>query len=77
MKICYFFWFKREIWLLIALAQTAAEIIHNVMKKVIELSVEGAKVIDICIEGDKLIEQGTASVYNKPIKGVRFNKGTR
>ncbi|KAJ7903449.1 peptidase M24, structural domain-containing protein [Mycena olivaceomarginata] len=54
---------------------TAAEIVHNVMKKLIELSVEGAKIIDLCIEGDKLIEAGTAGVYNKSVKGVKVNKG--
>jgi len=46
------------------------------MKKVIDLCVEGAKVIDICVEGDKLVEQGTAGVYNKAVKGVKVNKGT-
>lgn len=46
------------------------------MKKLVELSVEGAKVIDICTEGDKLIEEGTGSVYNKSVKGVKISKGT-
>ncbi|KAG6862487.1 hypothetical protein C0995_000033 [Termitomyces sp. Mi166 len=55
--------------------KTAADIIHGVTKKLIELAVEGAKIIDLCIEGDKLIEAGTASVYNKPIKGVKVSKG--
>ncbi|KAJ6513168.1 peptidase M24, structural domain-containing protein [Mycena sanguinolenta] len=55
--------------------KTAAEIVHNVMKKLIELSVEGAKVIDLCVEGDKLIEAGTSAVYNKSVKGVKVNKG--
>ncbi|KAJ6576595.1 peptidase M24, structural domain-containing protein [Mycena vulgaris] len=55
--------------------KTAADIVHNVMKKLIELSVEGAKIIDLCIEGDKLIEAGTAGVYNKSVKGVKVNKG--
>ncbi|KAK7033192.1 proliferation-associated protein 1 [Favolaschia claudopus] len=55
--------------------KTAAEIVNNVMKKLIELSVEGAKLIDLCIEGDKLIEAGTAAVYNKSVKGVKVNKG--
>lgn len=45
------------------------------MKKLIELSVEGAKVIDLCLEGDKLIESGTGAVYNKSVKGVKVNKG--
>lgn len=45
------------------------------MKKIIDLSVEGAKVIDLCVEGDKLLEQGTGAVYNKPVKGVKVNKG--
>ena len=56
--------------------QTAADIVHQVIKKVIELSVEGAKIIDICVEGDKLLEQGTAAVYNKAVKGVKVPKGT-
>ncbi|KAG5733109.1 Proliferation-associated protein 2G4 [Termitomyces sp. T112] len=55
--------------------KTAADIIHGVTKKLIELAVEGAKIIDLCIEGDKLIEAGTASVYNKPVKGVKVAKG--
>ncbi|CAK5269378.1 unnamed protein product, partial [Mycena citricolor] len=53
----------------------AAEIVHNVTKKLIELCVEGAKVIDLCIEGDKLVEAGTGAVYNKAIKGVKVTKG--
>ncbi|CAA7266948.1 unnamed protein product [Cyclocybe aegerita] len=55
--------------------KTAADIIHNVTKKLLELAVEGAKVIDLCIEGDKLIEEGTGAVYNKAMKGVRVSKG--
>ncbi|KAJ3866041.1 MAG: proliferation-associated protein 1 [Lentinula lateritia] len=55
--------------------KTAAEIVNNVTKKLIELCVEGAKVIDICVEGDKLLEQGTGTVYNKPIKGIKISKG--
>ncbi|KAF8643249.1 hypothetical protein AX16_009137 [Volvariella volvacea WC 439] len=55
--------------------KTAADIVHQATKKLIELAVEGAKVIDLCIEGDKLIEQGTATVFNKPIKGVKVTKG--
>ncbi|KAG6910862.1 hypothetical protein DXG01_007179 [Tephrocybe rancida] len=55
--------------------QTAADIIHGVTKKLIELAVEGAKVLDLCVEGDKLIEAGTAGVYNKSVKGVKVSKG--
>jgi methionine aminopeptidase len=55
--------------------KTAADIVHQVAKKLIELCVEGAKIIDLCIEGDKLIEQGTGAVYNKAVKGVRVTKG--
>ncbi|KAK0450236.1 proliferation-associated protein 1 [Armillaria borealis] len=55
--------------------KTAADIVHQVMKKLIELSVEGAKTIDLCIEGDKLIEQGTGAVYNKAVKGAKVPKG--
>ena len=48
------------------------------MKKLIALSVEGAKVIDLCIEGDKLLEEATKGVYNKAVKGpgVKVSKGT-
>ena len=45
------------------------------MKKLVALSVEGAKILDICLEGDKLIEEGTGAVYNKPVKGVKVSKG--
>ncbi|KAJ3744449.1 peptidase M24, structural domain-containing protein [Lentinula detonsa] len=55
--------------------KTAAEIVNNVTKKLVELCVEGAKVIDICIEGDKLLEEGTGAVYNKPVKGTKVSKG--
>lgn len=55
--------------------QTAADIVHQATKRLIELCVDGAKVIDLCIEGDKLIEQGTGAVYNKSVKGVKVNKG--
>ena len=55
--------------------QTAADIVNNVMKKLVGLSVAGAKVVDLCTEGDKLIEEGTAGVYNKAVKGVKVPKG--
>ncbi|KAG5651940.1 hypothetical protein H0H81_006882 [Sphagnurus paluster] len=55
--------------------KTAADIVHQVTKKIVELSVAGAKVIDLCVEGDKLIEQGTGAVYNKAVKGVKVSKG--
>lgn len=45
------------------------------MKKLVELSVEGANVMELCVEGDKLLEKGTGSVYNKSIKGVKVVKG--
>lgn len=45
------------------------------IKKLVELAVEGAKVIDLCVEGDKLLEQGTGAVYNKSVKGVKVSKG--
>lgn len=48
---------------------------HNVVKKLVLLAVEGAKVLDLCVEGDKLIEAGTGAVYNKPVKGVKVSKG--
>ncbi|ETW83174.1 Metallo peptidase M24 [Heterobasidion irregulare TC 32-1] len=55
--------------------KVAADIVNNVMKKLVELSVEGAKVLDLCIEGDKLVEEGTSAVYNKSVKGVKVSKG--
>ncbi|KAI0719325.1 proliferation-associated protein 1 [Cerioporus squamosus] len=55
--------------------KTAADIVNNVMKKLVSLSVEGAKVLDLCVEGDKLLEQGTGAVYNKSVKGVKVSKG--
>ncbi|KAJ1307341.1 hypothetical protein OPQ81_001447 [Rhizoctonia solani] len=36
--------------------KAAAEIVNNAMKKLVELSVEGAKILELCEEGDKLIE---------------------
>ncbi|ESK94714.1 pa2g4 protein [Moniliophthora roreri MCA 2997] len=55
--------------------KTVADIVHNVMKKLIELAVDGARILDLCIEGDKLIEQGTGAVYNKAVKGNKVPKG--
>jgi methionine aminopeptidase len=55
--------------------QTAADIVHHVMVKLIDLCVVGAKVMDICIAGDKLVEEATAGVYNKSVKGVKISKG--
>ncbi|KAJ8072382.1 hypothetical protein PM082_015941 [Marasmius tenuissimus] len=55
--------------------KTAADIVRDVMKKLIELAVDGARILDLCIEGDKLIEQGTGAVYNKAVKGVKVAKG--
>ncbi|TCD61120.1 Curved DNA-binding protein (42 kDa protein) [Steccherinum ochraceum] len=55
--------------------KTAADIVNNAMKKLVALAVEGAKILDICVEGDKLIEEGTGSVYNKSVKGVKVPKG--
>ncbi|KAI0342775.1 proliferation-associated protein 1 [Trametopsis cervina] len=55
--------------------KTAADIVNATMKKLVELVVPDAKVLDICVEGDKLIEQGTGSVYNKAVKGVKVPKG--
>ncbi|KAH9945154.1 proliferation-associated protein 1 [Epithele typhae] len=53
----------------------AGEITNNVMKKLVELCVEGAKVLELCVEGDKLLEAGTGAVFNKPVKGVKVAKG--
>jgi len=54
--------------------KTAADIVNQVIKKLIEKCVEGAKVLDLCVEGDKLIEEGTDAVYNKAVKGVKVPK---
>ena len=56
--------------------QTAGDIVNDVMKKLVALSVDGAKVLDLCIQGDESIEQATAAVYNKTVKGVKVGKGT-
>ncbi|KAH7884446.1 peptidase M24, structural domain-containing protein [Phlebopus sp. FC_14] len=55
--------------------KAAGDIVNDVMKKMVALSVEGAKIIDLCIEGDRLIEEGTGAVYNKAVKGVKVSKG--
>ncbi|KAF8737610.1 hypothetical protein AX14_012604 [Amanita brunnescens Koide BX004] len=55
--------------------KAAGDIVNQVIKKLIDLCVEGAKVIDLCIEGDKLIEQGLGTVFSKPIKGIKVTKG--
>ncbi|KAI0734313.1 proliferation-associated protein 1 [Fomitopsis betulina] len=55
--------------------KTAADITHNVIKKLVEAATEGAKVLDLCIEGDRLLEEGTGAVYNKSAKGVKVSKG--
>ncbi|KAF9520917.1 hypothetical protein BS47DRAFT_1286724 [Hydnum rufescens UP504] len=55
--------------------KVAGDIVHSAIKRLVELSVEGAKVFDLCVEGDKLIEQGTGLVYNKAVKGVKISKG--
>lgn len=60
---------------ILALIQTAADIVNNTIKQLISLAVDGAKVLDLCLEGDKLIEQGTGAVYNKSVKGVKVSKG--
>lgn len=33
--------------------KVAGEIVNTALKKLIELSVEGAKIYDLCVEGDK------------------------
>ncbi|KAH8117817.1 proliferation-associated protein 1 [Phellopilus nigrolimitatus] len=55
--------------------KTAADIVHNVTKKLVELCVEGANILELCVEGDKLLDQGTSGVYNKAVKGVKVAKG--
>ncbi|KAI6108071.1 proliferation-associated protein 1 [Pisolithus sp. B1] len=55
--------------------KTAGDIVNDVMRKLVSLSVEGARIIDLCTEGDRLIEEGTGAVYNKIVKGVKVNKG--
>ncbi|KAI6042611.1 proliferation-associated protein 1 [Pisolithus marmoratus] len=57
--------------------KTAGDIVNDVMRKLVSLSVEGAKLIDLCTEGDRLIEEGTGAVYNKNVKGVKeMSKGS-
>ena len=56
--------------------KVAADIVNVAVKKLIELSVEGANVLDLCVEGDKLIEEGSSTVYNKSVKGVKVSKGS-
>jgi hypothetical protein len=46
------------------------------MKRLVDLTVEGANILDLCVEGDKLIEEGTSAVYNKSVKGVKVPKGS-
>lgn len=73
---------KYKVWIAVARSeisngshQAAGDIVNQVIKKLIDLCVEGAKVIDLCIEGDKLIEQGLGTVFSKPIKGIKVTKG--
>ncbi|KAG9123548.1 Curved DNA-binding protein (42 kDa protein) [Ceratobasidium sp. 392] len=55
--------------------KAAADIVNNAMKKLVELSVEGAKILELCEEGDKLIEAGAASVYNSKTAKGKVTKG--
>ncbi|KAF8754224.1 Proliferation-associated protein 1 [Rhizoctonia solani] len=55
--------------------QAAAEIVNNAIKKLVELSVEGAKILELCEEGDKLIETGTSAVYNSKTAKGKVTKG--
>lgn len=48
---------------------------NNAMKKLVELSVEGAKILELCEEGDKLIEAGTAAVFNSKTAKGKVAKG--
>lgn len=59
-----------SIWLdLDRIIQVAGDIVHNTLKKLIELSVEGAKVFDLCVEGDKVhadVACNASSIYSSP-----------
>ncbi|KAG8716395.1 Curved DNA-binding protein (42 kDa protein) [Ceratobasidium sp. 423] len=55
--------------------KAAAEIVNNAMKKLVELSVEGAKILELCEEGDKLIEAGTSAIYNAKTAKGKITKG--
>ncbi|CAE7219693.1 unnamed protein product [Rhizoctonia solani] len=55
--------------------KAAAEIVNNAVKKLIELSVEGAKILELCEEGDKIIEAGTAAIYNAKTTKGKVTKG--
>lgn len=48
---------------------------NNAMKKLVELSVEGAKILELCEEGDKLIEAGTSGVFNSKTAKGKVTKG--
>ncbi|KAI0001479.1 peptidase M24, structural domain-containing protein [Russula compacta] len=55
--------------------KAAADIVNVAVKRLVEISVEGANILDLCVEGDRLIEEGTGAVYNKSVKGVKVLKG--
>ena len=55
--------------------QSAAEIVNNALKKLVELSVEGAKILELCEEGDKIIEAGTAAIFNSKTAKGKVTKG--
>ncbi|KAI7859508.1 DNA-binding protein [Circinella umbellata] len=49
----------------------AANIANDVLDKVIQQCVDGAKILDICVAGDKAIVEATKAVYTKK----KFSKG--
>lgn len=55
--------------------QAAADIVHNVMQKLVADAVEGKKVYDLVVEGDQAIESAASSVYNKKTKTGAVPKG--
>jgi len=54
--------------------KSAADIANSVLEQVVKECLPGKKIIDICLLGDKLINDQTATVYNKGKmeKGVAF-----
>jgi len=55
--------------------RTAGDIVNSALEAVVAKCVEGADIIDLCSLGDKLIQEKTATVYNKKEKGRKIEKG--
>ncbi|KAG8970582.1 Curved DNA-binding protein (42 kDa protein) [Tulasnella sp. 419] len=55
--------------------KSAADIVHNVLKQLVDAAVEGANIHQLCIAGDEALEKGTGAVFNNKVKGVKVTKG--